>query len=308
MAETDGVTVMGSPAGGTLPKEQIDSWPTVTYPQVFRPLRVVCDGTVYYPHVDHDPTVQMYIRYGKDGTVRDTVLVPELEGLPPGVPGYRTGPGGGRMVPGVDHPPLAPVPSWDVTAAGNLLVGEAHRYRLLVLSSRLDTLRVVRRQVDRRSIPEEIRTDSAEALRTRLDTLPVPLEDVKQLPEDVATVEIPDRYAAHHEVRVGRDGRFWVKRPPLRNRSDTASFDVFDRSGVFLGTLLVPGRFDPGRGYTNARSRARPVFTDEAVYGVVKDSTTGVQRIARFSYELPEREDGAPGSPETGCSGRGLDL
>ena len=75
---------MGSPAGGTIPKEQVDSWPTVTYPQVFRPFRVVCDGTVYYPHVDHDPTVQMYIRYARDGTVRDTVLVPDFEGLPAG--------------------------------------------------------------------------------------------------------------------------------------------------------------------------------------------------------------------------------
>lgn len=302
VADTDGVTVMGSPAGGPLPTEQIDSWPTVIYPQAFRPFRVACGGTVYYPHVDHNPTVQMYIRYRRGGDVRDTLFIPDLEGLPANVPHYRTGPGGGRMVRGLDHPPLAPVPSWDVTPEGRLLVGESSRYRLLLIAPGGDTVRTVRRRVERRAIPTGVRRESTEALRTRLDTLPVPVDEVNDLPDPVANLDLPSRYPAHLEVRVGQSGRFWVERPPLPERSRATPFDAFDPRGVYLGTVVVPGRFDPGRGYTNARSRPRPVFTDDAVYGVVTDSVTGVQRIARFSYDLPDREDGAPPPPGPPCA------
>ena len=308
VAEIGGVTVMASPAPTGIPTEQVRSWQPVSRPQTYRPLRVTCGGRVYYPHQVNRPMRHFYLRIGSDGTVSDTVRVPEMSGTPSNVPWYRTGSGGGRMLGGVDHPPLAPVPSWDVTPEGRLLLGESSRYRLFLVAPGGDTVRTVRRRVERRAIPTEVRRESTEALRSRLDTLPVPVDDVNNLPDPVANLDLPSRYPAHLDVRVGQSGRVWVARPPLPDRPRAAPFDVFDRRGVFLGTVVVPGRFDMGRGFTNARSRPRPVFTDDAVYGVVTDSTTGVQRVARFSYELPEREDGAPGSPETGCSGRGLDL
>lgn len=303
VAEVDGLTVMDSRPAEPLPTTQVDQWRPVTYLQVFRPLRVTCDGTVYYPHQEGDPEVYLYLRYEPDGTVRDTVRVPSLEGLPGGTPYVRTGPGGGPMVFGVDHVPLAPIPSWDVTAGGRLMIGESRRYRLLVLSPTGDTLRVVRRRIARRPIPETVRRESTEALRTRLDTLPVPVNEIQNLPQAVAEAELPMRYPAFLQVHAGLGGRAWVERPPLPGRPEATPYDVFDRTGVYLGTVVVPGRFDPGRGLTSGRMRPRPVFTDSAVYGVVVDSVTGVQKVARFSYQLPDPEEGAPSPPARPCDG-----
>lgn len=302
VAELGGITVMGNPAGGRLPTHQIDVWRTVAYPQIYRPFRVTCDGTVYYPHDEMDPTRHFYLRYRRDGMLRDTVPVPRLSGLPDSVP-FFVNQEGGHMLRGVDHPPLAAIPSWDVTPSGRLLLGEARRYRLLAVAPKGDSVRVVRRTSARRPIPEAVRRESAQALRARLDTLPVAADEVFGLPEAVADVELPRRYPAHGDVRTSASGRIWVERPPIPGRPDVTRYDVFDRRGVYLGALIVPDRFDDGRGYTLARSRPRPIFTDSAVYGVVVDSVTGVQQVARFSYELPAREDGAPPPPARPCTG-----
>lgn len=45
-----------------------------------------------------------------------------------------------------------------------------------------------------------------------------------------------------------------------------------------------------------------------AVSGVVTDSVTGVQRIARYSYEHPEREEGAPPPPADPCAPGGSEA
>ena len=300
VAELDGITVMADASGDGLRSRQIGSWRTVTYPQIYRPFRVACDGTVYYPHDESDPQRHLYLRFARNGALRDTVVVPPLAGLPDSVPFYVSG-RGGRMLRGIDHPPLSAIPSWDVTPAGNLVVGEARRYRMLEVAPDGDTLTVVRRRDGRRPIPGRVRRESTEAVGRRIDTLPVPPNEVFGLPDSVAMAELPRHYPAHGLLRSSTGGRIWVERPPLPDRQSVTAWDVFDREGLYLGTVLVPGRFDPGRGYTLARRRPRPLFTDDAVYGVVKDSVTGVQRVARFSYHLPEREDGAPSPPKPGC-------
>lgn len=302
VAEVEGLTVMDSRPGKPLPTTQVDQWRPVAYMQVFRPLRVTCRGTIYYPHAEHDPEIHFYLRYEPDGTQRDSVRVPSLRGLPGGVPYVRAGPGSGQMVFGVDHVPLAPIPSWDVTVDGRLMIGEPRQYRLVALAPSGDTVRVVRRELERRPIPEPVRRESTEALRTRLDTLPVPVDEIENLPQSVADAELPARYPAFLQVHAGKGGRTWVERPPLPGRPGAAPYDVFDRAGIYLGTVVVPGRFDPGRGLTSGRMRPRPVFTDSAVYGVVVDSVTGVQQVVRFSYELPAREDGAPAPPPRPCA------
>ncbi|MDP2498793.1 MAG: hypothetical protein Q8W44_12500, partial [Candidatus Palauibacterales bacterium] len=194
VAEIGGVTVMASPAPGEIPTEQVRSWQPVARPQAYRPLRVTCGGRVYFPHQENRPMRHFYLRVGSDGTLTDTVRVPGMPGVPPNVPWYRTGPGGGRMLGGVDHVPLGPTPSWDVTPEGRLLVGESSRYRLLMIAPGGDTVRAVRRRVERRAIPTQVRRESTEALRTRLDTLPVPVDDVNNLPDSVANLDLPSRY------------------------------------------------------------------------------------------------------------------
>ncbi|MDP2496407.1 MAG: hypothetical protein Q8W44_00305, partial [Candidatus Palauibacterales bacterium] len=285
-----------------LPTRQVGSLQPSVFPQVFSRLRVDCRGTVYFPHKTGREKRHLYVLADFASGIRDTLHVPDFPGLPDGTVSIRTSPKGGRMVFGLDRPPLAPVPSWDVTEDGDLVAGEADRYRLAVISRGGDTTRVVGRSMTRRRIPERVRRDSARALRARLDSLPVPPSEVSKLSEDVADVRLPGRYPAYLGVHRGRGGRTWVQRPHLPDLGDATPYDVFDRAGIHLGTVVVPGRFDRGRGSVTSRMRARPVFTEDAVYGVVKDSTTGVQRIARFSYKLPEREEDAPPAPPEPCS------
>ena len=92
----------------------------------------------------------------------------------------------------------------------------------------------------------------------------------------------------------------WGRYDPGRRAEHDATTDpgsgaTGQRAGIYLGTVVVPARFDRGRGSVTSRMRARPVFTDDAACGVVKDSTTGVQRVARFSYE-PHGQRGAGGA------------
>lgn len=305
VADADGLTVLEPDSAGAVPTRQVRSSQPSAFPQVFRRLRVDCRGTVYFPHTTGREKRQLYVLVDSSSTVRDTLAVPDFDVLPDGAVAIRTSDTGGRMVFGLDRPPLAPVPWWDVTEAGHLVVGVADRYRLTVISAEGDTVGAFSRDAARRRIPDAVRRDSARALRTRLDSLPVPTSEVSNLPESVAAVQLPDRYPAYLSVYRGRDGAIRVERPPPSHRRDVTPYDVFDRRGVYLGTVVLPGRFDRGRGSVTSRMRARPVFTDDAVYGVVTDSATGVQRIARFSYDLPDREDGAPAPPGPPCASAG---
>lgn len=304
VADADGLTVMEPDAAGGLPTVQVRSLQPSVFPQVFRRLRVDCRNTVYFPHTTGRDERQLYVMVDSASGLRDTLHVPDFPALPDGSVSIRTSSKGGRMLFGLDRPPLGAVPWWDVTAQGDLVAGQADRYRLTVTSPGGDTLRIVGRSVARQPIPERVRRDSGRALRARLDSLPVPPSEVTNLSDDVADARLPERYPAFTGLLRGRDGRIWVERPPLPDRRDATPYDAFDRNGVYLGTLVVPGRFDPGRGSVTSRIRARPVFTDDAVYGVVKDSVTGVQRVARFSYGLPGREEAAPAERDTGCPDR----
>lgn len=306
VADLDGLTLMAPPAPGALPTEPAGTWSYPGYAQIYRPLRVDCRGTVYFPDqrspADLPVTRHYYLLVELEEGVRDTLRVPELEGLPGATPFLRTGPGGGRMVPGADRPPLSPTPSWDVTPGGTLLLGEARAYRLALLSATGDTVRTFGRAMERRVIPGGVRRESAAALQARLDTLPGPISDVENLPPDVAEVRLPERYPAHLEVRAASDGRVWVERPPLEDRPEDTPYDVFDASGVYLSTVVLPVRFAEGRGYTHARVTARPQFTADRAYGVVVDTATGVQRIAGFSFDVPGREETAPTPSPPPCS------
>lgn len=307
VADLDGLTLKAPPAPGDLATEPAGTWSYPGYVQIYRPLGVNCQGTVYYPDQRSPSGVStirhFYLLVDFGEGVRDTLRVPKLEGLPGGTPFVRTGPGGGRMVPGIDRPPLSPVPSWDMTPGGKLLLGEARAYRLALLSPTGDTVRTIGRAMERRAIPREIRRESAAALQARLDTLPGPISDIENLPPDVAEVQLPERYPAHRDVRVASDGRIWVERQPLEDRPETTPYDVFDATGVYLGTVVLPVRFTEGRGYTHTRVTARPQFTADRAYGVVVDTATGVQRIAGFSFEPPDREEAAPRPPPPPCSG-----
>lgn len=305
VADMEDLTLLAPPEEGALPTEPVGTWTHPSFPQPYRPLRVDCRGVAFYPDdrsaSDASSERYHYLRVDFPKGILDTVHVPGLAGLPDGTPFVRTSPGGGRMVPGVDRPPLSPLPSWDVTPAGELVVGEGRDYRLALLGPRGDTLRIIERGVERRLIPDAVREESASALRTRLDTLPVPASRIENLPAEVAEVRLPDRYPAYEEIATASDGRIWVERTPDEERSDATPYDVFDAAGVYLGTAILPVRFTEGRGFTNARMIARPRFTADAAYGVVVDSVTGVHRVAGFAFRAPEREEGAPPAPPAPC-------
>ncbi|UCC25082.1 MAG: hypothetical protein JSU98_15345, partial [Gemmatimonadales bacterium] len=104
---------------------------------------------------------------------------------------------------------------------------------------------------------------------------------------------IPDRKPAFDDLFVGRDGRIWVYRQgpgvevddpdydPTDPESvedrwrDTPLFDVFQRDGVFLGTVEAP--LEMSRFPT-------PVFDRDHVWAITRDELD-VQRIVRYRIE-----------------------
>jgi hypothetical protein len=100
---------------------------------------------------------------------------------------------------------------------------------------------------------------------------------------DSPMVEAPERLPAITAVRAGPDGTTWVQRmgpvssidPMAINAPDRPDFfggpvwDVLDRDGRFMGTLVLPSRFRIFR------------IVDDAIYGAARDEN-GAERVLRL--------------------------
>jgi len=72
------------------------------------------------------------------------------------------------------------------------------------------------------------------------------------------------------------DGRIWIERWPLDGDSGSRVYDVHDRSGGYLTTVVLRAPMV---------SQPPPYFGRRAVAGVVTDPRTGVHRVAVFQVE-----------------------
>jgi len=187
---------------------------------------------------------------------------------------YRLGPGGGRLLTGLSHVPFAALPVWDVTALGTILSSDGASYRVVETDPAGDTIRVIAGPANTpRQIPPAEAADSGVSLQARLDSIPVPIDQVIGLGEGVRERQLPDVLPALIGIHVATNGAIWIERWPPEGRGDYRYFDVFSADGEFMTSyeLRAPLTTDPP-----------PFFGSEYVVGVVTDPLTDVDRVVRF--------------------------
>jgi len=241
--------------------------------------RVGQAGVYYYPNYlfrDEELPRFFYLPFRDGVPTGDTLEVPPY----PGLSGrrrasYRIGPGSGRLLDGLSHVPFAPLPAWDVTHAGTILSSDGARYELIETAQGGDTVRVIEGPAGGLvEIPGAERADSARALDARLDTLPVPIDDVLGLGEGVRERRLPTTLPPILGIHVAADRSIWVERWPAEGEGQSRFFDILDEDGRFRARVVLraPLARDPA-----------PFFGARYVVGVVTDSETGVERVVRFT-------------------------
>ncbi|MDX1396386.1 MAG: hypothetical protein R3195_18535 [Gemmatimonadota bacterium] len=242
--------------------------------------RVTDDGAYFYPEGairPGEPRIFYYVMRGGEMTA-DTLDVPPYAGLGATLTAfYAVGQGSGRMVDGLNRVPFAPEASWHVTRRGTLLSTDGETPQLLETNLDGDTVRVIPLAHARRSpVSDAERADSLAALEARIDSLPVPLDDVMNLGEGVAERRLPAALPLVLRVHLAEDESIWLERwPPAGGR--TRLFDALDGDGRYLRSVELQAAW--------AREPI-PYFGERSAVGAIVDAETGVQRVVRF--ELPD--------------------
>ncbi|MCI0436452.1 MAG: hypothetical protein L0271_22865 [Gemmatimonadetes bacterium] len=245
--------------------------------------RVGPDGEFYYPHYccpfDGPPRF-FYVVFRNGEAAADTLSVPAYDNLNTRrSASFRISPNSGRMVRWGSAAPFAAAPSWDVTSAGTLVSSDGRSYTIHETNPAGDTTRIIERPVTPVPVPGNERRDSMVALQERIDSLPVPLDRVEGLADEIRTGRLPETLPAVLSLHVAKDGRLWVKRwPPARGET---AFDVFDPRGIHLGTVIVPATLE---------TQPPPLITANALYAIVRDPDTDVQQLVRFRFDVPSVE------------------
>lgn len=217
--------------------------------------------------------VTFVYRYSSAGIRVDSALrVPRYDNLPPSTAYVRLSASGGRMLAGLNHVPFAPVPVWDVTPEGTMVSGDGITYLLQETDRDGVVIRTFGRPEQPTAIDPREREDSLRALRARIDSIPVPIEQVQGMPDSVRQMLLPATYPAYMGVYATPSGAIWVRRWPAGG-GDVSIFDRFTREGTYTDTVVLPRAIvlEP-----------TPVLTDTVVIGVVRDPDTDEEGVARF--------------------------
>ncbi|MCH7565187.1 MAG: hypothetical protein IH968_15350 [Gemmatimonadetes bacterium] len=243
-----------------------------------RATRFDSTGALFYPGDKWlgDGTGASYVLpFAEDGAMGDTIYLPPHATTPQLTTFYRTGPTGGRMLRGLNHVPFAPVLVWDITSTGTIVSGDGRTYQLAATDREGRVVSTFHRDVAPVRIPAQEHRDSVDALRIRLDSIPVPLDEVVGLPESVKSLDVPREYPAYMAVHVDAEGLIWVRRWPLGG-ADRSIFDVFTPSGAFQHTVVLERAI---------LSEPPPVLSATGVTGVTTDPLTDESVIIRFEVE-----------------------
>jgi hypothetical protein len=231
-------------------------------------------GALLFPgtHWFNDGTTRrFFLRYDRDGELRDTLYVPAFAS-DRGTAWVRTSAGGGRMLRGLNHVPFAPLAVWDVTSAGTVVSGDAAMYDLTETDRAGRVIRRFRRDVSPERIPRQERRDSVAALRRRIDSIPVGLDRVEGMPEEVRQLDLPRTFPAYAAVYATPEGPVWVRRWAPATRAESV-FDVFSRAGEYQRTVVLP---------RVVMTEPTPVLSLSGVVAVAIDPDTGENLVLRF--------------------------
>jgi hypothetical protein len=241
--------------------------------------RVSDSGEYVYPSagVHPDGTASHFYMPFRDGVpTGDTIEVPSYRLLASRRRAmYRLGATDGRLLDGLSHVPFAATPVWDVTRSGTIISSDATRYELIETNADGDTLRIIQGPTTPpRPVPATEKLDSARALAARLDSIPVPLDQVIGMGEGVREQRLPETLPALTAIHVAMDGAIWVEQWPWEGRGSSRFYDVISPDGQLRArvSLEAPLAQDPP-----------PFFGARFVVGVVTDPDTGVERVVRFT-------------------------
>ncbi len=277
------ITTFATSTLSEYPDSVVDTWRIPPYANSSSWRARLADGVYYYPHLSSrrgEPVDYFYMKYGPEGLTSDTVRVPAVGNLGRQFTAfYMVSQGSGRMVDGLNIAPFGPRADWDMTGRGTIIAGDGETYRLQEFDQDGRLLRTIDGpESERRAVPQAERADSMRALEARIDSLPVPLEDVLHVAPEILRGEIPDSLPAFIALHIGASDRIWVERWPPEGRGSSRYYDVLEYDGRYSGAVVVPARLlaDPP-----------PFFGDKVIVGVVSDPTTEVHTVVAFRFRLP---------------------
>jgi hypothetical protein len=243
-----------------------------------RASRFTSDGGFVYPEfhvIFRDPKQARTGRFlimGPDGALRDSIVVPMFANTPASTASVWVSANSGRMINGLNHVPFAPLPAYDLTPRGTVLMGDAKTYVIREVDRAGKLVREFKRDLAPERIPTAERRDSTAALRARIYSLTYPKERVEGVPPEVWALNVPETYPAYMAVYAGIDGRVWVRR--WTAGGDTRSvFDVFEADGRFRAVVIVP---------RDIGALPTPYLSLDGIAAIGIDRETGAHTILRF--------------------------
>ncbi len=208
----------------------LDSWPSGCC--YWMPLHVDARGRIATP-VQEPPSDSIAItfaRAGLDGTPIDTLHLPMLGPRHNWVIERTSGTSRSRSVFNI---PWSPSTDYGFLPDGGLVMGYSDTYRLTELGPDGDTLRVFGRTWTAPAIPTFRRDSVFEGLVAMIGQRMEPAE----LRRTFQKSDMPTSAPAWRDIYADPAGRIWLRGIDL---GQGESFDVFDSSRVFLGTVPVP--------------------------------------------------------------------
>lgn len=183
------------------------------------------------------------------------------------------------MVDGLNMVPFGPRADWDMTERGTIIASDGETYQIQEFDQDGRLLRTITGpEMERRPVPPAERADSMRALEARIDSLPVPLEDVEHVAPEILDGEIPDSLPASIALHVGAGNRIWVERWPPEGMGSSRYYDALEYDGRYRGTVVVPAPL---------LSDPPPFFGEDVIVGVVMDPTTEVHSVVALRFRLP---------------------
>lgn len=225
------------------------------------PLEVgLADGLTHYA----------YRRYSLDGRALDSVPVPVHPTTRSSWASVPVAPGTGRMVRGVNVVPFHPVPQWTITQDGTILSGPADSPELMETDVSQKIIRRLKVPDVSTPIPAAERAESLRALKARLDSIHVPLSEVRGMSEEVRSQRLPGRYPEYRAL-LSVAQEIWIVRWSPPSLATRTVVDVVDRTGRPLHTLVLPA---------SCEADPAPAVGGRTVACLVVDRETGAQSIA----------------------------
>lgn len=211
-----------------------------------------------------------YQRYTLDGKKLDSIAVPMHPTARSSHAAVMIDARSGRMLKGLNVVPFHPSPVWTVAGAGTVVSSPADSYHLDETDERERIVRQVTRTVVTPRIPAAEREDSLRALSRRIDSLRVPLTEVRGMSEEVKARRLPTSYPVFQSLSTAFDGTVWARRWSAAPERASSSFDLLSPDGKFLRTVILPA---------NCTTLPAPVIRGNVLTCVQLDPETDAESV-----------------------------